>query len=193
LMYSNLLSRLGRHEEAIADARRAQQLDPLDLHMTAGEAASLYFARRYDEALQKFDNLLKLAPDNDTAVIFRAYTYDAEGKYNEAIADYKKFVSMGDTTMSTQCFLGYALAQAGRKSEAQAIFEKLKTTKEYVSPAELAVLYIGLGDKEGAIELLEKAYSAHDLQMQYLKIDPHYDRLRSDPRFVELMKKVGLA
>ena len=193
LMYANLLSRLGRHEEAIADVRRAQQLDPLDLRMRAGEPASLYFARRYDEALQKFDNLLTLAPDSDTAVIFRAYTYDAEGKYNEAIADYKKFVSMGDTTLSTQCFLGYALAQAGRKSEARAILEKLKTTKEYVSPAELAVLYIGLGDKEGAIELLEKAYAAHDLQMQYLKIDPHYDSLRSDPRFVELMKKVGLA
>ncbi len=126
-------------------------------------------------------------------MIYRAYTYDAEGKYNEAIADYRKAISVGDTTMSAQCYLGYALTQAGRKSEAQDIFEKLKTTKEYVSPAELAVLYVGLGDKEGAIALLENAYAAHDLQMQYLKIDPHYHSLRSDPRFVELVKKVGLA
>ena len=192
LNYANLLSRFGRHEEAIAEVRRAQQIDPLDLRMRAGEPVSLFFARRYDEALQKLDSLLKLAPDNETAVIFRAYTYDAVGKYNEAIADYKKFVSMGDTTTSTQCYLGYALAQAGRKSEAQAILERLKTTKEYVSPAELAVLYAGLGDKEGAIASLEKAYVVHDLQMQYLKIDPHYDSLRSDPRFVELIKKVGL-
>lgn len=193
LSYAQLLSRLGRHDEALAEVRRAQQLDPLDLRMRAGEPVSLYFARRYNEALQELDSLLKLAPDNETAVIFRAYTYDALGKYNEAIADYMKFVSMGDTTSSTQCYLGYALAQAGRKSEAQAILEKLKTTKEYVSPAELAVLYIGLGDKEDAIASLEKAYTAHDLQMQYLKIDPHYDSVRSDPRFVELMKKVGLA
>ena len=192
LSYANLLSRFGRHEEAVAEVSRAQQFDPLDLRMRLGEPLSLFFARRYDEALQKLDSLLKLAPDNETALIFRAYTYDATGKYNEAIADYKKFVSMGDTTASTQCYLGYALAQAGRKSEAQAILEKLKTTKEYVSPAELAVLYAGLGDKEGAIGLLEKAYAAHDLQMQYLKIDPHYDSLRSDPRFVELVKKVGL-
>ena len=88
--------------------------------------------------------------------------------------------------------MGYALTQLGRKNEAQAILEKLKTTNEYVSPAELAILYLGLGDKEGALALLEKAYLAHDLQMQYLKIDKHYDSLRSDPRFIELMKKVGL-
>ena len=193
LSYANLLSRFGRHEEAVAEVRRAQQIDPLDLRMRVGEPVTLFFARRYDEALQKLDSLRKLAPDNETVVIFLAYTYDAVGKYNEAIAEYQKFVSLGDTTASTQCYLGYALAQSGRKSEAQAILDKLKTTKEYVSPAELAVLYAGLGDKEGAIALLEKAYVAHDLQMQYLKIDPHYDSLRSDPRFVELIKKVGLA
>jgi TolB-like protein/Tfp pilus assembly protein PilF len=192
LGHANLLSLFARHEEAISDVRRAQQIDPLDLRMRVAEPVMLFFARRYDEAMQKLDSLLKLDPDNETALIFRAYTYDAEGKYNESIEDYKKFVSMGDTTASTQCFLGYALAQVGRKSEAQAILEKLKTTKEYVSPAELAVLYVGLGDKEGAIASLEKAYAAHDLQMQYLKIDPHYDSLRNDPRFVELMKKVGL-
>ena len=193
LSYANLLSRFGRHEEAIAEVRRAQQIDPLDLRMRVGEPVALFFARRYDEALQKLDSLLKLAPDNESAVLFRAYTYDGAGRYNEAIEDYKKSVSLGDTTMSTQCYLGYALTQVGRKSEAQAIFEKLKTTKEYVSPAELAVLYVGLGDKEGAIASLEKAYAAHDLQMQYLKIDPHYDSLRSDPRFAELIRKVGLA
>ncbi|HEX6731662.1 MAG TPA: hypothetical protein VF074_16675 [Pyrinomonadaceae bacterium] len=70
--------------------------------------------------------------------------------------------------------------------------EKLKTTKEYVSPAELALLYAGLGDKEGAFASLEKAYAAHDVQMQYLKVDPHYDSLRSDPRFNELLRRVGL-
>jgi hypothetical protein len=68
----------------------------------------------------------------------------------------------------------------------------LKTTKEYVSPGELAVLYAGLGDKEAALSSLEKAYAAHDLQMQFLKIDPHFDSLRSDPRFQDLMRKVGL-
>ena len=77
-------------------------------------------------------------------------------------------------------------------ADAVAILNKLKTTKEYVSPAELAILYAGLGDKEGAFQSLERAYAAHDLQMQYLKVEPHYDSLRSDPRFTDLMRRVGL-
>jgi len=68
----------------------------------------------------------------------------------------------------------------------------LKTTKDYVSPAELAFLYVGLGDKEVALESLERAYRAHDLQMQYLKVEPHYDALRSEARFQDLMRRVGL-
>lgn len=68
----------------------------------------------------------------------------------------------------------------------------LETTKEYVSPGELAVLYVGLGDKEHALSALERAYAAHDLQMQFVGIDPHVDPLRSEPRFQELVRKLGL-
>jgi serine/threonine-protein kinase len=192
IRYASLLSPLGRHQESIASAKRAQELDPLDLRARTREGGSLYFARRYDEAIQKFDGVLQLSPDDPIALIYRAYSYDGKGMYNEAIAEYHKVISGGDTGASVQCFLGYSLTQIGKRTEAQQILEKLKTTKEYVSPAELAIIYVGLGDKEGAIASLEKAYTAHDLQMQYLKIDPHYDSLRTDPRFVELMRKVGL-
>jgi len=192
LRYASLLSRLGRHDEAIASTKRAQDVDPLDLRARNGEGISLYFARRYDEAIQNLKSVLEVAPDNDIALVYRAYTYDAKEMYNEAIAEYQKIVAAGDTTTSTQCYLGYALARSGKKTEAQAIQEKLKTTKDYLSPAEFAILYAALGDRDGAIGLLEKAYSAHDLQMQYLKVDPHYDSLRGDPRFAELLKKVGL-
>ncbi len=111
--------------------------------------------------------------------------------YQEAVAEYQKVLKNNPST-SRRVFYGYALAQLGKKSEAQAILVDLKTTKEYVSPAELAILYIGLGDKEAALASLEKAYAAHDVQLQYLKVDAHFDSLRSDPRFVELMRKVGL-
>jgi serine/threonine-protein kinase len=192
IRYAVLLSELGRHEESIASAKRAQELDPLDLVARTREGVSLYVARRYDEAIRAFDGVLKLAPDNDAALIFRAYTYDGKGMYKEAITEYQKLVSAGDKGSGTQCYLGYALTQVGKRSEAQGILEKLKTTKDYVSPAELAILYVGLGDKENAIQSLQKAYEAHDLQLQFLKTEPHYDSLRSDPRFVDLMKKVGL-
>ena len=81
---------------------------------------------------------------------------------------------------------------SGKRDDALAILNKLKTTKEHVSPAELGIFYAGLGDKEAAFQSLERAYSAHDPQMQYLKVLPHYDPLRSDPRFTDLMRRVGL-
>ena len=68
----------------------------------------------------------------------------------------------------------------------------MKTTKDYVSPAELAILYVGLGDKVAALDLLERAYRERDTQMQFLKVDPHYDALRSEARFQDLMRRVGL-
>jgi Serine/threonine protein kinase len=191
--YAGLLWRLGRPEESLPELRRAEELDPLDLRHRIREGAALYVARRYDEAIQMFDSILKLAPDDPTVLVYRAYTYDAKGMYNEAITEYQKLISIQpDTRASTECYLGYALARTGQRNEALAILEKLKTTKDYVSPMELAILYTGLGDKESAIGLLQKAYAVHDLQLQYLKCEPHFDSLQNDPRYIELIKKVGL-
>lgn len=192
LRYSGLLSVLGRQEEALSMARRAQDLDPLDLRPRTRVASNLFFGRRYDEAIQRFDDILKLEPGNDASLIFQAYAYSAAGRHKEAIANFEKLIQAGDKSTSTLCYMGYALSQMGKRNEAQAILEKLKTTKQYVSPAEFAILQLGLGDKEGAIVSLEKAYAAHDLQLQFLKVDPDYDTLRTDPRFIDLMRRVGL-
>lgn len=85
------------------------------------------------------------------------------------------------------------MAKSGKRKEAQAILDKLKTSSQYVSPTELAPLHLALGDKEGAMASLEKAYAQHDLQLQTLKVDPYLDALRSDPRFQDLLRRVGLA
>ena len=190
--YASHLSDIGRHTEALTEIKRAQELDPLRIQLRAQEGAALYFARRYDEAIQQLQSVIKIEPTFSFAHVYLGYAYLMKGMYKEAIAEYQKQLSLEGETTSTLCYLGYALAQSGKRTEAQAMLDKLKTTKEYVSPAELAVLYAGLGDKEGAIASLERAYAAHDLQMQYLKVEQHYDSLRSDPRFVELMRKVGL-
>jgi len=190
--YALLLSRLGRTEESIASVRLAEELDPIDLRQRVREGSILISARRFDEAILTFDSVLKLTPDDANVLVYRAYAYDCKGMYKEAIAAYQNLLATGNASTSNQCYLGYALALDDQRKEAQEIQEKLKTTKEYVSPAEFAVLYAGLGDKPGAIDLLEKAYAAHDLQMQFLKSDPHYDSLRSEPRFKELVKRVGL-
>ena len=101
-------------------------------------------------------------------------------------------MSLEKGSTSGECYLGYAYAMSGKRSEALALLQKLKTTREYVSSAELAVLYAGLGDKEEALSLLGKAYEAHDLQLRHLKVDSHYDSLRSDPRFDDLVRRIRL-
>lgn len=90
------------------------------------------------------------------------------------------------------CYLGVALAKDGQIGEAKAILRRLETGKDYVSPVELAVLYVGLGEREKALAALERAYSERDSQMQYLVIEPNFDSLSSEPRFAALVQKVGL-
>jgi Flp pilus assembly protein TadD len=121
------------------------------------------------------------------------YAYSATGQFKEAIDAYEKAIRLGDESTSIQVYLGAAYAGAGDLEKARAILRQLQTTKEYVSPGELAALYAALGDKEAAFASLNKAYDEHDLQLQFLKVDPSYDPLRDDPRYRELMKKVGLA
>ena len=103
-----------------------------------------------------------------------------------------KSLVLDEEDTSTECYLAYAFAKAGKRDEAEKIRKQLESTKLYVSPAELATVYVGLGEKEQALSLLERAYAQHDLQLQYLGVDPHFDSLRSEPRFQELIRKVGL-
>ncbi len=190
--YARFSSVMGRHEEALAEVKLAQELDPLRTSLRLREGIVLYIARRYDEAVEKLRHVIELEPDHAVAHNFLGVAYDAKGMYEQAINEQQKAISIEREMTEARIFLGYALAKSGRKSEAKAILDELKTTKEYVSPAVLAVLYIGLEDKEGAIAALERAYGARDLQLQYLGAVHHYDSLRSDPRFQDLMQRVGL-
>jgi serine/threonine-protein kinase len=190
--YALSLSLMGRAAEALAEIKRAQELDPLRIAIKSGEASILYYARRYDEAIQVNQNVIKMQPDYANAHIYLGFAYAAKGQYAEAIAAYQKDISISGETPSTLCFLGYAYAMSGKRDEALAILGKLKATKEHVSPVELATLYVGLEDKEAALESLERAYQAHHPQMQYLKVQPHHDALRSEVRFADLMRRVGL-
>ena len=190
--YAEYLSLMGRHTEASAEIKRAHEIDPLRDSLRTLEASGLSLARRYDEAIGILQNAVRLEPDNGRAHYSLGVNYSWKGLYEPAISELKKVNSIQGETTTNQCYLAYALAMSGKKSEARSILDKLKTTKDYVSPTELATLYVGLGDKEGAIASLERAHAAHDLQLQFLKVDPHMDSLRSDPRFAELMRKVGL-
>jgi len=191
-VYGSYLTIMGRSTEGLAENKRAQELDPLNIHAKLGEGLALLNARRFDEAIRQLQHVIELQPDFSLAYYVLGVCYAMKEMYPEAIAEYQKFTSIEGEKTENQIYLGYAYAMSGQREKALAILNKLKTTKEYVSPAELAILYTGLGDKDGAFHELERAYAAHDLQMQYLKVEPHYDSLRSDPRFSDLMRRVGL-
>jgi eukaryotic-like serine/threonine-protein kinase len=189
--YAIYLSNMGRHTEALSENKRAEELDPLSIKFSNRDGLILQVARRYDEAIQQFQSLIKLQPDSSDAYIYLAYTYADKGMYSDAIAQYQKFISMSGTSTSVQAYLGYAYAMSGKRNEALDLLNKLKTTTEYVAQAELAILYAGLGGKDEAFAALERAYAAHDPEVQYLKAEPHYDSLRDDPRFKDLLVRAG--
>jgi len=191
--YSNLLSVLGRHDEAISARQKARELDPVRVGRSPNLGLSMLFGRRYDASIDLLKRNLELLPDNPIAHTFLGYAYAANGNYEQAIAAHREAMKIDGVNSSDQCYLGAALARAGRRDEALSILRELENSKDYVSPAELAILFTGLGDKEKAFSSLEKAFAAHDMQLMYLGVDPALDDLRSDPRFADLMRRVGLA
>jgi tetratricopeptide (TPR) repeat protein len=183
---------MGQHEQAIAEIQRARELDPLSITVNLGVGARLYFARQYDQAIEALKKTLELDQNYALPYVFLGYNYAAKGMYVEAIAAYQQFIKLSGDDTSVQISLGAVYAQAGQREKARVTLKRLQTTKEYVSPGELAVLYIGLGEREQAFASLEKAYAAHDLQLEYLGVDQAFDPLRSDPRFTDLIRRVGL-
>lgn len=191
-VYATYLSSMGRNEEAISEVRRARELDPLSALANFRVGGVLLNARRHDEAIEQLKKTLELDPNFTLTHLWLAYAYAAKGQYAQAIAEYKEAVKLGEDATSTQIYLGYSLAMSGKRNEALGILKEMQTTTKYVSPAELAILHAGLGDKEQAFAALERAYAAHDFQLQYLKNEASYDSLRSDPRFADLVRRVGL-
>jgi len=187
--YAYLLSRLDQPNQAIAEARIAEQLDPVSSRSFVNSAFVYYFARQYDNALKKMQEAAVLHPDALEIRFPLGDIYVEKGLYNQGIQEFKE---LGELPHALG-HLGNAYARQGRTAEARATLPKLKTSieKTGIGVYEIALVYAGLGDKDSAFEWLEKAYQARDKGMAYLKVDPCLDPLRSDPRFASLVKRVG--
>ncbi len=191
--YGSFLSNRGRADEAIAEVKRAQELDPLSLPISADLAWVLYYARRYDQAVDQAHRTLAMDPTFARAHMVQGLVYLQQGRNAEAIAEFQAARELEDSQqMIAQ--LGYAYAVSGRTSDAQKALNDLNelSKRHYVDPYWIALIYVGLGDKDRAFEWLGRAYEEPSSWLTSLKVEPQWDSVRSDPRFAALLKKVGL-
>jgi serine/threonine protein kinase/tetratricopeptide (TPR) repeat protein len=185
------LSPMGRHDEAIAEMKRAMELEPLSLVQGANFGGVYLYARQFDKALDQAKKTYDLDPNLITGQNWMCHAYDVNGMYAESLAISEKAAQLNRSLFAA---LGYAYAKSGQRQKAEAVltqWKELEKTK-YVANYWMAIVYAALGEKEAAFAELEKAYQAHDWFFQRLRTDPFMDPLRDDPRFKDLVRRLGL-
>jgi TolB-like protein/DNA-binding winged helix-turn-helix (wHTH) protein len=194
LVYAHLLSIIGKHAEALSEAKRARELDPVNLRTNALEAEFLINAGQPDEALARCQRVFELDSNFWFAHVWASSAYIDKGMFEEAIAEARKARELSPTVSHPYSFLGYALAKSGKRAEARALLEELLkiSAERYVPPYYVAMIYDGLDQRDEAIAWLERAYEQRDLRMVFLKVERKWDNLRDDPRFQDLLRRVGL-
>jgi DNA-binding winged helix-turn-helix (wHTH) protein/TolB-like protein/Tfp pilus assembly protein PilF len=194
LWQSLFLEAMGRSNEAIAAAQRAREIDPLSLTARVNLGSQFYAARKYDEAIVHLQKALELDQNFWPAHWRLGDCYAQKHMPVEAIAALKKAVDLSDGNPAALVSLGYTYAIAGQRVEAMKVIDELQalSVQRYVSPANVAAVYAGLGETDLAMEWLEKAYEIRSRNVVWLKVWPQYDSLRADPRFADLLKRIGL-
>jgi TolB-like protein/DNA-binding winged helix-turn-helix (wHTH) protein/Flp pilus assembly protein TadD len=192
--YGYMLSWRGRFQEGLEETQRAAKLDPLSQSSFNAVTGSLVAMRRFDEALARTRKLLQLEPASYYGRWAMGDVSAATGKYVEAIAAYREGLRITPHSAGMIGRLGYALALAGRADDARAQLQELEATAKsgYASTTLRAFVYIGLGDREHAIALVQRAYEDRSIGALMLRTDFHFDPLRSDPRFQALLQRTGM-
>jgi TolB-like protein/DNA-binding winged helix-turn-helix (wHTH) protein/Flp pilus assembly protein TadD len=183
---------LGRNTEAIAEIERAANLDPLSLIISADVAEVLLVARQYDQAIQQSLRTIAMDPNFAVAHYQLGQAYAQKKMYSEAIAELRKATELAGADTPFIANLAFAYAVSGRRSEAMKLLEEVKNRPDrgFSNASEVALIYIGLGEKDQAMTWLEKAYEEHFNPS--ILVRPAFDPLRSDKRFQDLMRRVGL-
>jgi DNA-binding winged helix-turn-helix (wHTH) protein/Tfp pilus assembly protein PilF len=190
--YANLLSYLGRYAAALVEGQRAVELDPLSLIVNANLAQFLHWAGLLDEARKQVQKTLEIDPNFWVANLVLGRMHIHVGNYREAIAVLTKAREFCGANSETVSLISYAHAMTGDRASAQAVLHELQSRQTYVPPYNVALAYHGLGDRDQALQWLEQAYQDRDVRLTWLRVESKWDSLRSDPRFVDLQKRVGL-
>jgi len=187
------LSSLGLFDQGLAELKRARDLDPLSLIINTNLGLTFYWARRYDLAIEQLERALELEPSFFRAHLHLGMCYERKSMYREAIAEIEKARSIDENSW-TLAGLGHAYASFGERAEAEKLLGRLLelSQHQYVSCATIAVLYAGFEDlADQTMEWLEKAYEERSGLLIWLKVWPIFDHLRSDARFVRLLRRIG--
>ena len=190
--YAEYLTWLGRFDEAARESERARELDPLSLIIAADNGMIFYYSRQYDRAHTKLDAVLEMDPNFSRGHMVR-YAYVEKGQFAEALADVEKCRTQFGI-VAYWSSMAYTLGRAGRAAEAQHALGELDglNRTQPVSPDAFSWAYAGMGDKDKALFWLNRAYAQRSNAMTVLKVEPAYDFLRGDPRFQDLIHRVGL-
>jgi len=192
--YAEHLTWRGRFDDALRESERARQLDPLSLIIAADNGAILYYSRQYDPAIEKFNAVREMEPNFPRALII-VWAYEQKGMFADALADIENWKAMTGDGISSWSEMAYVYGCTGQRAQARLALAKLKqlSRRHSVDPSVFLRAHIGMGSKDEALADLEKAYSQHSNVLTTLKVDPLYDSMRSDPRFQDLVRRVGLA
>ncbi|MGD1103881.1 MAG: tetratricopeptide repeat protein, partial [Terriglobia bacterium] len=186
----------GRVDEALREMRRAQELNPLSLIIRTHLGLTLYWGRRFDEAIEQLRQTLEMEPDFAAAHYFLGWAYEQKGMYEETIAHLQKALAVSPGSPDRIGALGHAHAVFKRRGDAQKALKELHKLSErrFVSAYDFAIIYVGLDEADQAFKWLERAYEERSFSMlMSLTADPRLDTLRSDPRFQDLVRRVGLS
>jgi TolB-like protein/Tfp pilus assembly protein PilF len=192
--YAFYLSSLGQSEEALAVAKRALDRDPASPAVSHSLAVQLYLARQFDQAIEQAHNTLEM--DAHFAVSYQVLgeVYLSKGMYREGLLALEQFSALSRSSATSRALLGYSHARLGEHSAALRLIEELDAASQhgFVPALLFALVYAGLDDQDQAFSWLEKAYEERFYRLAYLKVEALWDPLRSDPRFADLLRRVGI-
>jgi tetratricopeptide (TPR) repeat protein len=194
VLYCSYLGGVGRLDEAIAEGKRAVELDPLS-QITNGNLGRTYnYARQYDHAIAQSRKALELDPNSFPAHRNLVVAYGLMEKYPEAAAEANKMIMLYGRDQNVLSLLGWTYSKSGQQGQARKLLAELNELARhvYVSPYNLAFIHVGLGEKDEALATLDKASQTRDSSIIDLKVDPLLDPLRSDSRLADLVRRVGL-
>jgi TolB-like protein/DNA-binding winged helix-turn-helix (wHTH) protein/Flp pilus assembly protein TadD len=191
--YGLLLTAMGRSDEAVRETRTAVELDPLTPSMSVQLGWVLYYARRYDESIAQLRRTLELAPDFGYANMELGWNYAQKRLYPEAFLECQRAVNLMPEDQITLAGCGVTYGRVGKRQDALTLLRRLKevSTRSYLDPYNVALLYDGLGDTDHTMEWLERAYRERSGSLYCIKVEVVSDRLRFDPRFLDLLRRMN--